>query len=261
MPYSITDWCLQATRMEQRLPLDIKPLSEGTQDVISWFKRYEIACHVRQWGKAEKTEDIRLTLLPCYVDDVALLALEELGQDEKIDYEMAKAKLIDRYSRSPRESFVDFVTAKYNGNSPVDSFADQLRRVLLRACPTLDAESVETLVLLQFLEGIPGDKANQITLTVGKEGTRMRLAAVLEKARAIFTRTSKTVTSSSYVPISAAMRSDKDGKGTLGTSADMSKVRCFNCNEYGHFAGKCPKPSKKVSKNSQREGARVPSRQ
>ena len=33
-------------------------------------------------------------------------------------------------------------------------------------------------------------------------------------------------------------KKDSEGKGMT----DMSKIRCYNCDELGHFAQDCPKP-------------------
>ena len=37
----------------------------------------------------------------------------------------------------------------------------------------------------------------------------------------------------------------KKGKGKMKVEKDLSKVRCYACNEFGHYAGHCPSKKKK----------------
>ena len=40
------------------------------------------------------------------------------------------------------------------------------------------------------------------------------------------------------------------GKGGKKREKDLSKVRCYNCNKFGHYASQCPK-----NKDEDKEGA------
>jgi len=221
---------------------EIPRLSEGTQDVANWFKRYELAGKMHNWVKTEQG-DPRLEYLEFFFDDSILIAYEELPIEKKSSYEDAKKVLISRFSRPPRASYADFITSRFDGSMKLDSFVDQLKRALLRAVPGLTPQLSEDLVLHQLLYSLPDDQRSQVLLTAEKEGEKLKLSAVMEKARAV----TATLTRSIAPPprVSAAMNSSTKESGTV----DLSKVRCYNCNNYGHYATTCPQPAKK-SKNS-----------
>lgn len=237
-----------------QVKIEIQSLSDSTKDVVAWFKRYELACRIRSWIKTER-EDPRLEYLPVFLEDTVLLAFDELPSERKATYELAKESLIERFDRKPRKAYEDFVTARLQIGTTVDGFIDQLKKSIQRAVAGLSDESVEDLVLHQFLLAIPIDKREQILLATEKEGTKLKLAAVVEKARSIshwHSQPSVPVLSSGP-PVSAALGYRKggekgDNKSPGGAKMDdKEKRRCYNCNQWGHLASQCPKPKK--SKN------------
>jgi hypothetical protein len=242
--------------LSKQLQVEIPRLSETTADVAAWFKRYELACKMRSWVKSE-TEDPRLEYLDFFFDDAVLVAYEELPELKKKTYDEAKAAIINRFARSSRDSYADFVTARYDSSHSVDSFVDQLKRALIRAIPNIPAEVVESMVLEQFLLSLPLDKRAQVLLTTEREGVRLRLAEALEKARAVMPRSGllqSRVVTARVDGVSAAVTPGAKPKAVAfdmtptRSPTDRSRTRCYNCNSFGHFASACPRPPKK-SKN------------
>ena len=119
-----------------QITIEIQSLSDSTKDVVAWFKRYELACRIRSWVKSEK-DDPRLDYLPVFLEDSVLLAFDELPQEKKKTYEVAKEALTERFARKPREAYEDFVTARLQVGATVDSFIDQLKKSIQRAVADL----------------------------------------------------------------------------------------------------------------------------
>lgn len=232
--------------MADQVKVKIQSLSDSTKDVVAWFKRYELACKIRMWVKTEK-EDPRLDYLPVFLEDSVLLAFDEFPQERKATYEVAKQSLIERFDRKPRVAYEDFVTARLQQGTTVDSFIDQLKKSIQRAVASLPEEAVEDLVLHQFLLAVPVDKREQILLATEKEGEKLKLGAVVEKARSIsFWHASPSIpVATSSPPVSAALGFRKGTeKGSSGGPLEDKKRRCFNCNRWGHLAAACPSPKK-----------------
>ena len=235
-----------------QVKIEIQSLSDSTKDVVAWFKRYELACRIRSWVKTE-VEDPRLDYLPVFLEDSVLLAFDELAVERKSTYELAKESLIERFDRKPRKAYEDFVTARLQMGTTVDGFIDQLKKSIQRAVANMSDAIVDELVLHQFLLAIPVEKREQILLATEKEGTKLKLAAVVEKARSIshWHSPPSIPLLNSSPPVSAAMgfrkggARDRDDKSTGKPGEE--KRRCYNCNKYGHIGVNCPAP--KRSKN------------
>jgi hypothetical protein len=255
--------------MFSAIKLDLEPLTESERNVVAWFKRYELRFkfqlqHLQAKPPASGDKDKpaessvpldhRLELLPLFLSDPVLTAFEGLKSQDRSSYEDAKIALINRYATKPRQAYEDFVTAKLQVGMTVDGFVDQLKQSLQRAVDGLSAEQVDDMVLHQFLLSLPMDKKEQLLLATEKEGSKLRLAEVLEKARSL-TLVRPVATSFAPTPaapvtasaVSAAMAVKGDNKG---------KRRCYNCNEYGHMAAECKKPKKAKNPGTGAQGSR-----
>lgn len=226
-------------------------LNESVGDIVQWFKRYEAFCTMKTFGKDLKDDvDIRLTLLPVYLEDTVFLAFDELDLQTKVSYDSAKEALIARFGPKPRKAYELFVQSELSYGTSVETFVDSLKKWLQCAVPGLPADCMEQIVLNQFLLAIPRDKAEQLVLTCERAiGHRLRLKTVVEKAADL----------SMFVPpVSAAMNhqsttqqqvgKNKAGKHREGKKEEEKRFRCYNCNVWGHLAAECTKPPKR-SKN------------
>jgi hypothetical protein len=238
--------------MFSSIKVDIEPLTESEPNVVAWFKRYELRFRYqlqhlkREEGKGKgksqegTEEDPRLELLPLFMSQPVLAAFEGLREDERSSYESVKQALINRYGVKPRQAYENFIGAKIQSGMTVDAFTDMLRQSIVTAVSGLSVEQVEELVLHQFLLAIPIDKKEQLLLATEKEGLKLRLADVLEKARSI--SLVRPVIPAPAPAVSAAIKVSNQSDDPK----QKQKRRCYNCNEWGHMANQCPKPPKKT---------------
>jgi hypothetical protein len=237
--------------MFSSIKVDIEPLTESEPNVVAWFKRYELRFryqlqHLKKEEKTTEKEeseaDPRLELLPLFMSQPVLAAFEGLKEEDTKSYESVKKALINRYGIKPRQAYENFVGARLQSGMTVDAFTDMLRQSIVTAVSDLSSEQVEELVLHQFLLSIPIDKKEQLLLATEKEGLKLRLADLLEKARSISIVKPVIPAAVPVTAVSAAMKVNKQSDD----SKQKQKRRCYNCNDWGHMANQCPKPPKKT---------------
>jgi hypothetical protein len=220
----------------------ILPLDENCEDVTEWFNRYELNCAMIGWKKSG-TVDNRLQFLSLFLSGTVLVSFKHLPESERTDFDLVKKAIIHRYGLKPAEAYRRFVSARYRSGNAVDGFVDELKR-LLSFVTNLPTESLDSLVMNQLLLSLPSEVAEKIMLSLTNPETA-KLVDVMDKARSL-----TQLTVGAHISAAIAPQDKKD------PGVNKSAVRCFNCNNYGHYSGQCPAPKRsKVGRKNVQRGA------
>lgn len=158
-------------------------VDQGAVDVSRWFSRYELFIRCAE-QKFENDEDFAKECafyLPLFLKGSALLCFEELDEEERNNYALAKSKLCEFYRIDASTAFALFCESKYICGSGVDAFVAQLRRYV--GLLNMPKASCDQLILEQFLKAIPPQSAAELRVLCGKENRALELGSVIATAR------------------------------------------------------------------------------
>ena len=85
-----------------------------------------------------------------------------MEEAEQGDYEVAKKKIVKRMAPLGFSSLDGFHSQKLHPGEALSVFLHELKSLLERAMPDLDAEACKQLLLHQFLTGLPPAVSRQL---------------------------------------------------------------------------------------------------
>ena len=153
-----------------------KPLVAENPD--EWFKKFEICCKANNWDDVTKA-----VKLPTLLEGETLAIWLEFSEVEQASYETAKKLLVSKLTPAEFVSLEEFHKRSLRPGETLTLFVHNLKTLLDRAMPGMDADARGQLLVHQFLTGIPQTVGTQIRAS----GETLTLEKVVERARLLMT--------------------------------------------------------------------------
>ncbi|KAL4218975.1 hypothetical protein ACF0H5_021561 [Mactra antiquata] len=250
------------TKRKQFQPDKFDGKSTEWRDYIVHF---ESVSNWNGWGTSEKAQQLVMSLR-----GTAQKLLCELTPELTSDYDKLKEILMNRFNPPERETAYrcEFRNRKQNRQESASDFGYALQRLCLIAFPRINAEAREIYVIDQFINGLyrpelrshvqfrhPStlheaiayaveyeafDSAHGILKKPRFEGDNSVNSVSLETSHV---SRSETVTLNDLAKlIEGLSKSIKHSRSRSNSKErfDLRKATCFNCQEKGHLANKCP---------------------
>ena len=204
----------------------LTPFSTGDgTDWIAWRRTFEAVRALNHWSP-----DMARGQLVAGMEGAACRMVADIVTDHLTCGEILK-RYGDRFlppaqSRLARQLFKD---ASQNANESITAWHTRVRELYSRAHPEGDLERAVELVE-RFLLGLAHSKVRELSYA--------KLPETMAQA----------LTEASNAAATVACLKNNDGFGgrpSLHAIGDKSRVRCFNCNEFGHMRRDCKKPVRK----------------
>ena len=184
-----------------------------------WIEKLELVAELQ--GVTEL-----IKFVPLFLSGPAFAVYQQLGDEDKRDYEKLKVELSKAFSIDPFSSYDQLKSRVLQENESVDVYLADIRRLVALMG---HAAGGEPLIRCAFVSGLPADISMQLKSTVNVD--RLQLAELVSKARAMLASRG----GSTSALVCAGVRQVKSGQ-------------CFVCSGNGHMARECPN-------NKKREGA------
>lgn len=222
------------------------PKAFASGDVNEWFKRYDICCKANGWNEA--TSALKL---PTLLEGEALAIWLELSEEQQGEYAAAKKEICTAMMPMEFVSLDGFHRRKLRPGEAISVFVHDLRKLLGQAMPDLEKPARDTLLLHQFLAGIPENVSRQLratgeSLTLDTAITRVRLLMTIDdhgQTAAVSEKPSEVELLREQVAIlteQVATLSTAPPQTGVGQPRVRSRLRCFSCNRIGHVQRECP---------------------
>lgn len=255
-------------------PRQPRPFSAG-QNFRTWLAQYHQYASLVNIPQG-KRKAFLLTLLDC----PAYKAVELLRLPEDLSYEDFVEKLKNRFdsTKSPGDYKLCLKARQQKPNEDLETYADNLLELAENAYPDADFSFKEELAKDRFLEGVRCGDGLREQLFISQPQTlseAVRLTRQLESARAAARSSNGEKPRSamdsgvqkSREQINVVNEASKGGEmeelkslvmqlhakidslekqqasmrpRDMGKPRDMSKIKCFSCQQHGHYARACP---------------------
>ena len=228
------------------------PKTFDTGKASEWFQRFEICSRANGWDN-----DKMALKLPTLLEGEALAIWLELTTDEQKDYAVTKKKITDAIKPMSFISLDDFHKRALHPGEPLSLYVHELKQLLRQAMPDISAQTMDQLLLHQFLTGIPYDVSKQLRAT----GATDTLKTAVERAKILMTveqhapanpvaAAQPTKPSAEFLQLQqqlteltaqvAALSTRPPNPRTAQAFVEHKPKRCFICNKVGHLQYNCP---------------------
>jgi hypothetical protein len=220
-------------------------------DKIEWpdyYKHFETVANWNRWGDQEKAMQLVMSL-----QGEALRVLGDLSLETQNDYDTLIDELTRRFNPAERESAwkLEFRNRIRTEKETAMQYGYALKRLAMKAFPSMTLSAQEQWIMDQFITGLGSiDLRKHVQFGHPKTLSQAISLAVEYEAFDPNSKSKKpTVKPGEFFRIDGA-----NGNGHQGNQAnrqqndygqkskwDKSTVRCFRCNEFGHYKSECPK--------------------
>ena len=142
--------------------------------------RFSVALDVtRTWPSKDAKEEEMARLMPLFLKGRAYTTWKRLSEAEREDLTTVKTALRRVYGLSKVEAWRKIKSMRLLPGDPVDVLADELSELLKIV---LEADPPDTLIAVTFIDALPSNLAEQITLL---HGENMDLRGIVSSAKSL----------------------------------------------------------------------------
>jgi hypothetical protein len=227
----------------------IKQLN-GDGDFSVWIAKLELV------AKLQKVDNLE-NFLPLFLFGGAFAVYKSLSETVRGDYGKLKEALMRAFTVNQFRAYEEFMGRTLRIGEAVDVYLSDLQRLADLVSKTHDEEWIKCALV----NGLPVDVKTQLTAACTLEN--MSLQEITQRARALINSGDAVSGLSSlaikHLPakprVIKCFFCQEEGHFSSrcprkGASTNSRTLRCYNCDEIGHMASACPKKDQKTIKEA-----------
>ena len=227
------------TSASRRKPCNPERFDGNKIEWPDYRKHFETVASWNGWNESEKAMQLVMSL-----QGEALMVLSDVPYDIQNSYEALVAELTRRFNPVERESAhrVEFRNRHRNVGESAMTYGYALKRLAVKAFPTMTLSAQEQWVMDQFVTGL-GNIDIRKHVQFGHPLNLNEAISLAVEYEAFDTSTRDKIRKPSHAEVCRVETSTENdnryGKKFTGPR-DLSHITCYRCNKKGHYRSHCP---------------------